>query len=132
MRENEELGANVEDLKSERNEITSKVNYKLLFCFIGPLKCNFLQLCSYNICSCNSFFVIFKLRTMLDSILFFEIEMLKKEYSARENVDEIENKIKQKSSELMKFEDELCTLKNKHQIALLDIFSTKEPEFPMG
>lgn len=69
---------------------------------------------------------------MLDSILFFEIEMLKKEYSARENVDEIENKIKQKSSELMKFEDELCTLKNKHQIALLDIFSTKEPEFPMG
>ncbi|VDK69956.1 unnamed protein product [Litomosoides sigmodontis] len=84
MRENEEMGANVEDLKTKRDEITSK------------------------------------------------IELLKKEYSVRENVDEIENKIKQKNSELVKFEDELCALKDKHQIAFLDIFSTKEPEFPLG
>ncbi|CAG9534260.1 unnamed protein product [Cercopithifilaria johnstoni] len=61
-----------------------------------------------------------------------KIESLKKEYWMRENAEEIENKIKQKSGELMKFEKELCTLKDKHQIALLDIFSAKEPEFPLS
>ncbi|OZC05081.1 hypothetical protein X798_07948 [Onchocerca flexuosa] len=61
-----------------------------------------------------------------------KIEMLKKEYYVRENAEEIKNKVKQRNGELMKFEKELCTLKNKHQIALLEIFSTKEPEFPLS
>uniref|UniRef100_A0A158Q793 Zinc-hook domain-containing protein n=1 Tax=Elaeophora elaphi TaxID=1147741 RepID=A0A158Q793_9BILA len=60
-----------------------------------------------------------------------KIELLKKEYCMRENAEEIENKIKQKHNELVKFEKELCTLKDKHQTALLDIFNTKEPDFPL-
>ncbi|KAM3717121.1 DNA repair protein [Dirofilaria immitis] len=59
-------------------------------------------------------------------------ELLKKEYRMRENAEEIENKVKQRCSELMKFEKELCILKDKHQFAFLEIFSTKEPEFPMS
>ncbi|MCP9264744.1 Rad50 family protein [Dirofilaria immitis] len=50
----------------------------------------------------------------------------------RENAEEIENKVKQRCSELMKFEKELCILKDKHQFAFLEIFSTKEPEFPVS
>ncbi|EJD75407.1 Rad50 family protein [Loa loa] len=60
------------------------------------------------------------------------IELLKKEYCMRENAEGIENKIKQRSVELVKFEKELNILKEKHQIALLEIFSTKEPEFPLS
>uniref|UniRef100_A0A8R1Y0W9 AAA_23 domain-containing protein n=1 Tax=Onchocerca volvulus TaxID=6282 RepID=A0A8R1Y0W9_ONCVO len=61
-----------------------------------------------------------------------KIEMLKKEYYMKENAEEIKNKVKQRNDELMKFEKELCILKDKHQIALLEIFNTKEPEFPLS
>lgn len=49
----------------------------------------------------------------------------------RENAEEIGNKLKQRNGELVKFEKELCSLKDKHQTALLEIFRTKEPEFSL-
>lgn len=57
--------------------------------------------------------------------------MLKNVYSAIENAEELQNKIKKKNEELVRFEKELHSLRNKHRSALLDIFGSEEPEFPL-